>query len=445
MHIMQLTRGLQLTRRSALLGLGSAVSLAGVAGRASLALAAAPTEQRFVVVLLRGAMDGLSVVVPYGDPALHALRGELVPKLPGQPDGLRDLGGFYGLHPALANLHTMYQANELLAVHAAAGPYRSRSHFEAQDYLESGADHRLTSGWLNRAVAALPPAPASPAGHTQADGQAQAMGQTPAVGRALAMGVTVPLLLRGSATVASWAPHGFASPAPELYARIAQLNRDDRLIGPAITQGLHARGFATEVMADDAMNQNAGNQNVGTQNGGNQTAGSRARYAFPALAEAAGQLLAAPNGPRIAAMEVGGWDTHVAQMARLEAPLRELDAGLAALKAALAGPAWQRTVVLVVTEFGRTARVNGDNGTDHGTATVAFVLGGAVAGGRVRADWPGLGAGNLFENRDLVPTIDVRAVAKGLLAGHLGLSGDALARVFPGSESALPTNGLLRA
>ena len=143
-------------------------------------------------------------------------------------------------------------------------------------------------------------------------------------------------------------------------------------------------------------------------------------------------------------MELNGWDTHVAQMARLEPPLRGLDAGLGALKTAL-GPAWRRTAVLVVTEFGRTARVNGDKGTDHGTATVAFVLGGAVAGGRVRADWPGLGPGKLFENRDLAPTIDVRAVAKGLLAGHLGLSGDALARVFPDSGVATPMGGLLRA
>jgi uncharacterized protein (DUF1501 family) len=407
---------MQLTRRSALLGLGSAVSLSGVAGRASLALAAAPTDQRFVVVILRGAMDGLSVVVPYGDPALRDLRGELIPPLPGQPNGLRDLGGFYGLHPALADLHAMYQAGELLPVHAAAGPYRSRSHFEAQDYLESGADHRLTSGWLNRAVAALPPARGSPPG------------QTSAVGRALAVGVTVPLLLRGSASVASWAPHGFATPAPDLYARIAEVNRDDRLTGPAITQGLRARGFATEVMTGD---------------GTPAEAGGREKYAFPALAEAAGRLLAAADGPRIAAMEVNGWDTHVAQMPRLEQPLRQLDTGLGALKTAL-GPAWRQTAVLVVTEFGRTARVNGDKGTDHGTATVAFVLGGAVAGGRVRADWPGLGAGKLFENRDLAPTIDVRAVAKGLLAGHLGLSGAALAQVFPGSGSATLTGGLLR-
>src|ERR1700722_14526598 len=175
MNIPEAMNMLNLTRRSALLGLTSAVSLAGTTGRASLALAAAPTEQRFVVVILRGAMDGLSVVVPYGDPALRDLRGELVPPLPGQPNGLRDLGGFYGLHPALANLYAMYQADELLPVHAAAGPSRSRRHFEAQDYLESGADHRLASGWLNRAVPALPSAP--PASPTQSSSP---------VGRALA-------------------------------------------------------------------------------------------------------------------------------------------------------------------------------------------------------------------------------------------------------------------
>jgi uncharacterized protein (DUF1501 family) len=403
---------MNLTRRSALLGLTSAVSLTGAMGRASLALAAAPTEKRFVVVILRGAMDGLSVVVPYGDPALRDLRGELVPAQPGQANGMFDLGGFYGLHPTLANMYDMYRAGELLPVHAAAGPYRSRSHFEAQDYLESGADHRLTSGWLNRAVATLPQASTSP------------------TGLALAMGVTVPLMLRGSAKVGNWAPHGFGTPAPELYARIAELNRDDRLTGPAITEGLQARGFAKAVMTEDTPG---------------AAPAPRERYAFSALAEAAGRLLAAPDGPRIAAMEVNGWDTHVAQMPRLEQPLRELDAGLHAMRTAMAGPAWQQTVVLIVTEFGRTARVNGDKGTDHGTATVAFVTGGAVAGGRVRADWPGLGAGRLFENRDLAPTVDVRSVAKGLLAGHLGLSGSALTQVFPGSETASPMAGLLRA
>ncbi len=396
---------MHLTRRSALLGLTSAVALTGPAGRASLALANAPTESRFIVVILRGAMDGLSVVPPYGDPALAELRAELVPAQPGGPDGMHDLGGFYGLHPALRNLSEFYRAGELLIIHAVAGPYRSRSHFEAQDYLESGAGHRLTSGWLNRVVASMPPASDGPAG------------------LALSVGVTVPLLLRGPAKVGSWAPHGPSPPEPDLYARIAQLNQADPVLGSAYAQGMKARAFASNVMAGENL-----------PNGG---------YAFPSLAGSAGKLMAVADGPRVAAMELNGWDTHVAQMARLETPLRQLDAGLTALKTTL-GEAWNKTAVLIVTEFGRTARVNGDKGTDHGTATVAFVLGGAVAGGNVRATWPGLGEGKLFENRDLAPSTDVRDVAKGLLAGHLGLSATTLAQVFPGSENVAGMSGLLR-
>ena len=393
---------MNLSRRTALLGLTTSVGI----GRTTLALAAAPTDKRLVVVILRGALDGMAAVVPYGDPGLAILRGEIVPPMPGQPDGLLDLGGFYGLHPALAGLHDMYRSNEALAVHAVAGAYRVRSHFEAQDYLESGADHRLTSGWLNRAVGALPPAAVK-----QAEGDA------------LAVGVSVPLLLRGPALVANWAPHGFAQPAPDLYATIAALNKADPVTGPAIEQGLRARGFSNAVMdgEDPGANKNA----------------------FASLARSAGELLRAPDGPRIAALEIGGWDTHTAQTNRLTAPLKQLDAGLVALKTAL-GPAWARTAVLVMTEFGRTARVNGTKGTDHGTGTVAFVLGGAVAGGRIKATWPGLGAGQLFENRDLAPTTDLRAVAKGILTAHLGLDAAALGRVFPGSEAVGAMGGLIR-
>jgi uncharacterized protein (DUF1501 family) len=389
---------LQLTRRGVLLGLTSAFAL----GRASLALAAAATEQRFVVVILRGALDGMSAVVPHGDPALAELRGELV------PDGLLDLGGFYGLHPSLTNLHAMYQTGELLPVHAVAGPTRVRSHFEAQDCLESGADHRMTSGWLNRAVAAMPGA---------ATGRPE--------GYALAIGVSVPLLLHGTATVGNWAPHGVITPSRDLYTQIAVLNQADQITGPAIAEGLRERGFAGAVLAD----------------GSEQPAGNR--YAFPTLLRAAGEMLRTSDGPRIAAAEIGGWDTHVAQVPRLTRVLKDLDAGLAALKDGL-GPAWQQTAVLVMTEFGRTARINGTKGTDHGTATVAFVLGGAVAGGRIAADWPGLGAGKLLEDRDLQPTQDLRAVAKGLLAQHLGLGAEALATVFPDSATVQPMAGLIR-
>ena len=389
-----------LSRRSALLGLGAAVSL----DRASLAVAATPTERRFVVVILRGALDGLAAVAPYGDPALSGLRGELVSPPPGQPNGLLDLGGFYGLHPALTGMHALYAAGQLLPVHAVAGSYRVRSHFEAQDYLESGADRRMSSGWLGRAVGQL------------TNGGAK----EPSV----AIGLSVPLLLRGPVPAGNWAPHGSAKTPPDLYAQIAALHAGDRLTGPAIAAGLRERRFGDSVVTQTELS------------------GAK-RYAFPALAAAAGELLRAPGGPRIAALELGGWDTHNAQSARLTAPLQELDAGLTALKASL-GDVWRQTAVLVMTEFGRTARINGTRGTDHGTATVAFVLGGSVAGGRVRATWPGLGAGKLFEDRDLAPTTDLRSVAKGLLAQQLGLGEPALAQVFPDSQAAAPLTGLLR-
>ena len=376
---------MKFSRRATLLGL-----TATAMGPMSLALAAVPGDKRFIVVVLRGAMDGMAAVVPHGDPGLSALRGAA-------PQGLLDLGGFYGLHPALAGLHEFYRSGELLPVHAIAGPYRVRSHFEAQDFLESGADHRMTSGWLNRTVAAM----ACPA---------------------MAVGVSVPLLLRGPSQIANWAPHGMAEPAPDLYAAIAALNQGDRVIGPAIAAGLKERGFSARALMGKTEETN--------------------RNAFPALAASAGAMLAAPDGPRIAAMELGGWDTHTAQANRLVGPLKQLDAGMVALKTAL-GPAWKQTAVLIMTEVGRTARINGTGGTDHGTGGVAFVLGGAVKGGRILADWPGLGAGKLFENRDLAPTTDLRSVAKGLLAGHLGLGSAALEQIFPASAGVTAAKGLV--
>jgi uncharacterized protein (DUF1501 family) len=304
----------------------------------------------------------------------------------------------------------MYIDGELLPVHAVAGAYRSRSHFEAQDFMEMGADHRMTSGWLNRAVSVLP---AAEAGHSPG-------------GPALAVGMSVPLLLRGPATVGSWAPQSFGKPNPDLYLRMAALNSADPVTGPAIAEGLRERGFTADALADIA-----------------EPAPPRDKNGFPALAAAAGKMLAADDGPRIAALEVGGWDTHSGQMNRLGGPLRQLNDGLVALKTSL-GRAWPHTAILVMTEFGRTVRMNGTKGTDHGTGTVAFVLGGAVAGGRVQANWPGLAQESLFENRDLRPTADLRSVAKGLLAQHLRLSATALAAIFPASDSAPPMPNLLR-
>ncbi len=392
-----------LSRRAALLGLGAAVAM----GRASLAMAAAPTDRRLVVVILRGALDGLAAVIPYGDAALQAQRAALLPPGVGQPGGMLDLGGFFALHPALTAMHGMYAAGQVLPVHAVAGHVRTRSHFEAQDLMESGADQRLNSGWLNRAVLGIP--------------------RNTRAAEPLSVGIGTPLLLRGPAPVGAYAPQSFAQPQPDLYARLVALHANDPLTGPALRQGLAERGFTAATLSGHQPETPGGN-----------------KYAFATLAGTAGRLMAAASGPRIAAMELGGWDTHAGQQQRLNAPLKQLDDGMAALRDGL-GEAWARTAVLVMTEFGRTVRVNGTSGTDHGTGTVAFVLGGAVAGGRVRADWPGLADGRLLEGRDLQPTMDLRALAKGLLASHMGLGQAALLQAFPGSESVAPAAGLLRA
>ncbi len=390
----------RLTRRSALLGLATAVTL----GRASLALGAAPTDRRLVVVILRGALDGLAAVVPYGDRDLAAWRAPLLPPAVGQPNGLLDLGGYFGLHPALPGLHDIYASGALLPIHAVASSDRSRSHFQAQDSLELGSTQPISSGWLNRVAALVPARGASES--------------------ALAVTSTMPLLLRGPTPVGSWLPPMAQRPEPDFYAQLAALHAHDAITGPAIAVGLRERGFTEAVLSGMAQPPN--------------------RMAFPALCAAAGKLLAAPDGPRLAALEAEGWDTHANQAGRLTAALKPLDAGLVALKDGL-GDTWAQTVVLVVTEFGRTVRMNGSLGTDHGTGTVAFVLGGGVAGGRVAGNWPGLAQARLFENRDLQPTADIRSVAKGLLAAHLGLDMPALEKVFPGSSLAPPMRGLLRA
>lgn len=392
-----------LGRRSLLLGLGAAITLP----RARVAFAQAPGEARLAVVLLRGGLDGLFAVQPYGEPGFGELRGPLALPEPGQEGGLLDLGGRFGLHPRMAQLHAMYAANEAIVVHAVAGNWRTRSHFDAQDLLESGADQRLNSGWLNRALAGLPARPGA-----QPNG--------------LAVGTDLPLLMRGPNQIATYAPRGGGLPTPDLLARIAELNHTDPVTGPAILEGLAARGYAMNTLGEEGRNR--------PQPGG----------AFRALALAAGRLLVQPDGPRIAAFELSGWDTHAQQVNRLNGPLGQLDDGLAALKQAL-GETWRRTAVLVVTEFGRTVRVNGTGGTDHGTGGVAFILGGAVAGGRMAGDWPGLSERALFQGRDLAPTTDLRSLAKGLLRDHVKLPDQAVARAFPASEAASPTSGLVRA
>lgn len=393
---------MNLSRRSALLGLSSVLTL----GRSALALAYAPTDRRFVVIILRGGLDGLSAVQPYGDPSLTGLRGEIALAQPGQEAGLLDLGGFFGLHPALQRAHQMYAAGEFLPVHAVAGAYRTRSHFDAQDFMECGSDHRMDSGWLNRVVQVLAPSPAA------------------SKKEAIAIGVTVPLLLRGNSLVGSWGPTRIKAPPFALYQQATELAARDPAIGPALATGLQERNFLEETVGRKGLPRDAKD--------------------FSKLAAAAGEVMAASDGPRIAALEMDGFDSHGTQMPLLHLLLTRLDAGISGLKQGL-GPAWRSTVVLIMTEFGRTARSNGTKGTDHGTAGVAFLAGGAVSGGRVLADWPGLGTGKLFEDRDLQPTLDLRSVAKGVLADHLGFGAQAVESVFPGSASAAPMRRLIRA
>ena len=404
---------MMISRRTALLGLTSAWTL----GRSSLAFAGSsggPDDPRLVVILLRGALDGLSAVTPYGDPDLASYRRALVLPEPGQEGGLLDLGGFYGLHPSLVTLHGLYGQGQMLPIHAVAGHYRSRSHFEAQDYLESGADERLGSGWLNRAVSVLQGKAKRPDGY------------------GLAMGLTVPLLLRGSARVGSYAPAGSQHPDADLYGQILALNASDPVTGPALRNALKARGFSDAAMTQGGM---AGASGV-------DTAGKPRKIdAFTQLSTAAGEMLATAHGPRVAALEIGGWDTHAGQLGRLGGPLAQLDRGIGALRQGL-GESWNRTVVLALTEFGRTVRINGTGGTDHGTGTVAFLAGGAVAGGKVGGTWPGLRSGQLFENRDLAPTTDLRSVVAGVLCDHLHLPQHAVGTVFPGA-AVEPARGLV--
>lgn len=398
----------RLTRRMFLGTTGSFVAWAQIPGIAR----AAGRDPRFVVVILRGALDGLAAVPPIGDPAYATIRGDMAVGAPGQ-ERVLPLDGFFGLNDAMPELHRMYGEGDALIVHAAATAYRERSHFDGQDVLENGAagPRALRTGWLNRAVEALP-----------AEGRI-----APATG--LAVSATVPLILRGAAPVVTWTPPDFRPAGADTVDRLLDLYRHQ---DPELA-AVFAAGVGLDALTAGDMAMGGG--------GGTGTAG-----AFAEIAEGAARLLADPEGPRIAALSYNGWDTHAnagADTGRLADLLAALDGALGAL-ARTAAPVWNQTVVVVVTEFGRTVRGNGSEGTDHGTGTVAFVLGGAVAGGRVIADWPGLAEAQLLDARDLYPTTDIRAVLKGLLRDHLGLSETVLtAQVFPDSIGVRPIDGLL--
>jgi uncharacterized protein (DUF1501 family) len=394
------------TRRrliAAALGTAATTPIATLTFGATAAGAAA--DRRFVFVILRGGLDGLSAVPAIGDPSFAAARGPLA-EFAGAP---LTLDNTFALHPNLGELHTMYGRGELAVLHATGLPYRDRSHFDAQQVLESGGvrPYELSTGWLGRAL-------------------------VKSNAKSLALSTAVPLVLRGPGLVDTWAPSALPEPGADLVARLARLYANDPALGNALERA-KALHFDNPVpTASDAEGMKSG------RGAGN----------FTMMATRAAEFLAQSNGPQAAVLEVNGWDSHANQAApngALGNNLRQLDAGLAALRAGLVtSGTWARTVVVVATEFGREVAVNGTQGTDHGTGAATFVLGGAVAGGRVIADWPGLAPRERNQGRDLKITTDLRAVLKGVLGDHLKVASRTLdTEVFPGSETVRPV-GLLR-
>ena len=374
--------------------------------------AAQGRDPRLIVIILRGGLDGLSAVAPIGDPLYAGLRGDIALRSDGATPALA-LDSFFALHPAMPNFGRLYRQGAATVVHAVATPYRERSHFDGQDVLESGfAGPGVTrSGWLNRVLAALP------------KGEKIRKG-------GLGVGPSTPLILRGDAPVTGWAPTNLQPASEDLALRVLDLYAQrDPALGAALKQGLDIEKLASREMTGDKAKAIGGNPVEAMRN----------------IARGAAKLIAAEDGPRIAALAFDGWDTHANEggaTGRLAQLLGGLDGAFAETETELA-KVWKDTSVVVVTEFGRTARINGTIGTDHGTGTLALLAGGAVKGGRVIADWPGLAEHQLFEKRDLKPTTDLRAVLKGLLAEQFGLSDAVLGNdIFPDSLGVKPMRGL---
>ncbi|WP_045392614.1 DUF1501 domain-containing protein [Falsirhodobacter sp. alg1] len=349
--------------------------------------ASAPGENRLVVIILRGAMDGLDVVQPYGDPSLRELRRSLSV---GPAGGALDLDGFYALHPALAPLMPMWRAGELGFAHAVSTPYRDkRSHFDGQDMLEAGtgmdvAPSMVRDGWLNRLLQTMP----------------DVRSQT-----AYSVGAEAMPVLAGSAPFLAWAPDTRLELGGQAEALFEALYHDDpRFSGPA------AEALEISRAAGDA--------------GAKADATAIARFAAQRLKEET----------RIASFSLNGWDTHRGQAGSIRRSLDQLATVLMTLKAE-SGPVWGRTTVLAMTEFGRMAAENGSGGTDHGTGGALIMAGGAVRGGRVYGQWPGLASGDLYAGRDLRPTADVRAYAGWAMRGLFGLQSSRIENeVFPGLD-----------
>lgn len=400
------SRSLSITRRSLLLG---GASFAAWAYLPKFARAADGRDPRLVAIILRGALDGLATVAPVGDPDYADLHGSIALARGGAHPAI-ELDSFFVLHPSMPQFARMYREKHAAVVHAVATPYRDRSHFDGQDVLESGlvGPGRVQSGWLNRALGALP--------------------RGERVMSGLAVGATAPLVLRGAAPTVSWAPVSLPQASDDTAMRLFELYQHrDAALAAALSQGLQLDKIAAR----------GGDMRAKPNNG---------IGAMGLTAKGVAKLMAEDDGPRIAALAFDGWDTHANEggpVGRLAQLLSGLDGAFAEFENGL-GARWRDTVVVVATEFGRTAKINGTQGTDHGTGTVALLAGGAVNGGRVIADWPGLKPANLYEARDLAPTTDLRAIVKGVLHDHLGISERVLANaVFPDSAMVKPTRGLV--
>lgn len=363
----------------------SAVGAGALLVAPRMALATVPTDGRFVFIIQRGAADGLNIVIPYSDPAYAKLRGGLAI----DPARATKLDGSFALHPSLVETAKMYGERQALFVHAVASPYRDRSHFDGQNVLETGGTqpYQVRDGWLNRLVAMMPRSK----------------------DEAIALAPTVPMALRGPAQVTSYAPSSLPAPSDDLLLRVGQLYAADPQLHPLWSSALEAQGLAE---------------------------GRAAKQDPASLGKLTASFLTKPDGPRIAMLETGGWDTHTGQDGRLAAQLKALDTLLASLRDGL-GPVWARTTVLIATEFGRTAAANGTGGTDHGTGSAAMLVGGAVKGGRVVSDWPGLAPSSLYDGRDLRPTTSMDGLIAGAAGQSLGIDPDHVARVLFGSASAM--------
>jgi uncharacterized protein (DUF1501 family) len=426
----------KLSRREALAGaFGIGITIDFVGSRAFADVDGALARKKLVVIICRGGLDGLSLSPPVGDPSYAGLRGSIA--LPGfsQPGGALRLDDTFGLHPALTATHALAMKGQARIVPAVATPDRERSHFEAQDVLESGAPaaYGAASGWLNRTLEAM-----GPAGKV----------------RAISVGPTAPLILRGHVEAASWSPGGMKESDHRLPAILQDLYADDPLLGPALANGLATQAMAKVANADVAASQMMGASNEAPAMAARSTADGQTQPPNPRQglpqARKLGATLAAfmtqPDGKQVAAVSMDGFDTHANQGAaqgQLATRLAYVDAFLDGLSAGLGG-AWSDTVVVLATEFGRTARVNGTAGTDHGTASTALLLGGALKPGGIVGDWPTLAQNQLFESRDTAPTVDMRGLFKGVLRDHLGVERAKLDNlVFPNSAAAQPVPNLI--